>query len=174
MKRLFTFFVASMLVASVMAQHEIGVIAGGINGVSYKYWFSEKLAAQADLAVGLTAAPAGIYYQGYYFGGGTNPQYDFTLNPNLEYHFDLPYNLNLYAGGGLNLGLVSDIANTNPNSIFGKFGLNGIVGLAWLASDKLVLSFDFRPGYGLGFRDADTAHISFFDWKLGVAVRYRI
>lgn len=174
MKRLSFIFIAAMMAASVTAQHEIGLIAGGINGVSYKYWCSEKLAVQADLAVGLTAAPGGIYYQGTLFGDGTNPQYDFTLNPNLEYHFPLSSNLQLYAGGGLNLGLVSDLANVNPDLIMGKFGINGIIGLSLFTGNKISLAIDFRPGYGLGFYNADTPHFSFFDWKLGLAVRYRI
>ena len=53
----------------------------------------------------------------------------------------------------------------------GKFGINGVLGLAY-DLPLVVLALDFRPGYGLGFRDANLlAH--FFDWKVGLAVRYR-
>ena len=171
-KRLF--FVVALVAAAVsgMAQnHEIGVIAGGINGLSHKYWFSEDLAVQTDLAVGLTAAPYGIYYEGNRLAKGTNSQYDFTINPNLLYHLDLAESLQLYFGAGVNFGLVSDINNTNPNHIFGKFGANASLGVAYNLH-PIVLAFDFRPGYGLGFREADDPHLSFFDWKLGFAVRY--
>ena len=174
MKKLFFILAAVLMTANVMAQHEIGVIAGGINGLSYKYWCSDRLALQADLAVGLTAAPGALYYKGTNLGSGTNAQYDFTLNPNLAYHFPLASQLHLYAGGGVNIGMVSDINNTNPNLIMGKFGANGIIGLSYLTGSNIVLAFDFRPGYGLGFMDASTAHFSFFDWKIGFAVRYRL
>lgn len=157
-----------------MAQHEIGVIGGGINGLSHKYWYSDRLAVQTDLAVGLTAAVCGIYEDGSYYGGGTNPQYDFTINPNLEYHFPLTSIFQIYTGAGLNFGLISDLGNVDPNLIWGKFGANGIVGFSLFLGNHATLALDFRPGYGLGFYDAETAHISFFDWKIGLAIRYRI
>lgn len=174
MKKLFIILAAVMMAANVMAQHEIGVIAGGINGVSHKYWCSDRLAVQTDLAVGLTAAPAFMYFRGNLIGSATNPQYDFTLNPNLEYHFPLTSVLQIYTGGGVNFGLVSDLTNVNPNLIMGKFGANGIVGFSLFVGNSLALAIDFRPGYGLAFYDANTAHLSFFDWKIGLAVRYRI
>jgi hypothetical protein len=174
MKKLFILLAAVVMTASAMAQHEIGLIAGGINGASYKYWCSDRLAVQTDLAVGLTVAPGGVYYRGAYGGGVANSQYDFTLNPNAEYHFPLSSNLQLYAGGGLNLGLVSDLANVNPNLIMGKFGINSIVGLSLFTGNNISLAVDFRPGYGLAFYNSNTAHFSFFDWKVGLAVRYRI
>ena len=174
MKRLFTILAAVMMTASVMAQHEIGVIAGGINGLSYKYWCTDRLAVQADLAVGLTVAPGAVYYQGYSIAEGTNQHYDFTFNPNVAYHFPLPSDLQLYAGCGVNIGLLSDIANVESHNLMGKFGANGIIGLLWLACDKVAIAFDFRPGYGLGFQQADYPLFHFFDWKVGLAVRYRI
>ena len=61
---LFILLAVVVMTASAMAQNEIGIIAGGINGLSYKHWFSERGALQMDLAVGLTAAPMGIYVNG--------------------------------------------------------------------------------------------------------------
>lgn len=174
MKRLFIIMAAGLMAASAMAQHEFGLIAGGVNGLSYKYWCSDRLAVQTDLAVGLTAAPGAVYFHGYSSGSGTNPQYDFTINPNLEYHFPLTSAMQFYAGGGVNFGLVSDLTNVNPNLIMGKFGINSVIGFSLFATEKLALAIDFRPGYGLAFYNANTAHFSFFDWKLGLAVRYRI
>ena len=199
MKKLFLLFVTAMLAVGMMAQdellrfetdsitedqttfyqddnefqHEIGVIVGGINGVSYKYWITEELAVQADLAVGLTAAPGKMYTQGQFILKGTNPQYDFTLNPNLEYHFTMRDNFLFYLGGGINLGLVSDLTNTNPETILGKFGINAVFGYA-MHFDQFVLALDFRPGYGLGFYEGRTLDFHFFDWKLGLALRYRL
>ena len=112
MKKIFTLcVVALMAVTTVKAQHEIGAVVGGLNGLSYKYWFSDNLALQADLAVGLTAAYAGAYYEGTKLGEGQFDMYDFTINPNVLYHFDLPANFKLYCGGGVNLGLMSYIEN---------------------------------------------------------------
>jgi len=176
MKKILTLCAAVMLAATtIQAQHEIGVVAGGLNGASYKYWFSNNFAVQADLAVGLSRVYAGAYYKGNKLFEAANSQYDFTINPNALYHFELPENFKIYAGGGLSFGLVSDINNTNPNSIMGKFGLNAVCGVSYDFDEvPLVLALDFRPGYGLGFNDANTAHVSFFDWKLGFAVRYKL
>jgi hypothetical protein len=181
MKRLFLILAMAAVTISGMAQkHEIGAVVGGLNGLSYKYWISANTAVQADLAVGLTAAPMSVYYNGtnitptlnpYGNPTMTNSQYDFTLNPNILYHFPMTEHLKLYIGGGANLGLVSDLANTNPNSILGKFGLNAACGMA-VKFNKIVLAFDFRPGYGLGFKDSNAPTFHFFDWKVGLAVRY--
>lgn len=59
---------AVLMAGNVMAQHEIGGVVGGLNGLSYKYWFSDQLALQADLAVGLSRIPGATYYK-----GGQNP-----------------------------------------------------------------------------------------------------
>jgi len=150
---------------------EIGVIIGGTYGVSYKYWFSENTALQNDLAVGLTLGVGSIYYQGDYYGSAVNPQYDFTLNPALLRHFNLSDRFSFYVGAGINLGLVSDLFNIDPTLIMGKAGANGVLGLA-LRLNRVVIAGDFRPGYGIGFYNADTAHFSYFDWKLGLAIRY--
>lgn len=176
MKKVFTLFAAVMLsVSAAFAQFEIGGIVGGLNGVSAKYWFNNNMAIQADLAVGLTAAPTGVYYQGTkLFGDVQVNHYDFMLNPNFLYHFDLISNLKLYTGGGLGLGLMRDDVLI-AYGVVGKFGLNAVAGLAYeLPSAPIVFALDFRPGYGLMFKDASTAHASMFDWKLGLAVRYKL
>lgn len=173
MKKLFVLMVAAVMSANVMAQHEIGVVAGGLNGLSYKYWFSDRAALQTDLAVGLSYVPGALYYSGNKLGDFNQSIYDFTVNPNLLYHFPLADMFQLYVGGGVNLGMMSDIQNTDPNGILGKFGVNAAVGFA-VPIDKVVIAFDVRPGYGLGFQDADAGHLSFFDWKLGLAVRYSL
>lgn len=175
MKKIFTLFAAVMMAVTVSAQHEIGGIVGGLNGVSYKYWFGNNLALQADLAVGLTEIAGGQSVPGYGYYGWHYGMYDFTLNPNALYHFDLPANFKLYVGGGLNLGLMSALANTNSNYLTGKFGINGAVGATYeINSVPLVLALDFRPGYGLSFANANAGSVSFFDWKIAFAVRYRL
>lgn len=174
MKKIFSLMLVAMLSLSAMAgSHEIGGVVGGMNGLSYKYWMGNNLAIQADLAVGLSTIAGGSYYKGSNLGNGSWSIYDFTINPNLVYNFNLPANFYLYAGGGCNFGLISDINNTNSNGIAGKFGINAMVGTEYKFNGvPLALAFDFRPGYGLGFTTADAPHTSFFDWKLAFAVRY--
>lgn len=190
MKKIFALVVVAVLaVTNVKAQHEIGGIVGGLNGVSHKYWFTDAFALQTDLAVGLTQAA---------YKHGSAGQYDFTINPNALYHFDLVDNLKLYTGGGINFGLVDGLASGTgmsyaprritipgygdydiPNyhhgggsSVLGKFGINAVIGLAYkFDAVPVVLAFDFRPGYGMSFNDTKyTSH--FFDWKIAFAVRY--
>lgn len=175
MKRLFFILALAATTMATMAQkHEIGAVVGGLNGLSYKYWISANTAVQADLAVGLAAVPGSTFYNGTKLAGpGTFSMYDFTFNPNLLYHFPMTEHLKLYIGGGVNIGLMSALGNTDPDQIMGKFGVNGNCGMA-IDLNKIVLAFDFRPGYGLGFVNPNTAHLSFFDWKLGLAVRYRL
>ncbi len=172
MKKIFTLcVVAFMAFTTVKAQHEFGAIVGGLNGVSYKYWFNNAMALQGDLAVGLTEAAA---------EGGSGPMWDFTLNPNFLYHFQLPANFKLYAGGGVNIGMCSPLITYNygygysgtTTILNGKFGVNAAVGATYdIQAVPLVLALDFRPGYGLMFNDNGNA--SFFDWKLAFAVRYK-
>lgn len=175
MKKIYAFLLVVAMSTTVMAQHEIGAVLGGMNGVSYKYWFSDKLALQTDLAVGLSRIAGGVYYQGTKFSSGNEGIYDFTINPNALYHWSLPENFMIYTGGGVNFGLVSDIDNTATAGILGKFGLNAAVGVTYnLEEVPLTFALDIRPGYGLGFQTADVQHMSYFDWKLAVAIRYRL
>ena len=202
MKKIFVLFAAAMMAVTASAQHEIGGIVGGLNGVSYKYWFSNSLAIQADLAVGLTEAASGSNIEGHYYSSHYGV-WDFTINPNVLYHWQLPANFKIYCGGGINFGMVSGFASSyggyagygaydfdwtdflaphralasNPYvdgyapSVFGKFGINAVVGAAYhFAAVPVVLALDFRPGYGMSFAKGGASH--YFDWKLAFAVRY--
>lgn len=175
MKKIMSLVLVAMMGMCAFAQnHEIGAVIGGLNGLSYKYWFNDNVAVQADLAVGLTAAPMWMQTPAGVASVGTNSQYDFTLNPNLAYHFPLTRRMFLYTGGGVALGMVSDLQNTNTNLIWGKMGVNGLLGIAFHSQNHpIAVAFDFRPGYGLGFKNSSTTFMHFFDWKLGLAVRYR-
>ena len=122
MKKIFLAVVVALFSINAMAQHEIGAVVGGMNGASYKYWFNDAFALQADLAVGLTQAA---------FKNHSAGMYDFTINPNAEYHWALPVeNLKIYAGGGINFGLCNGLetAAWGYNTVSGKFGINAILG----------------------------------------------
>ena len=188
MKKIFTVLAAALMISvSASAQHEIGGIVGGMYGASYKYWFNDNVALQADLAVGLTEG-SGAYYTrvngtSYHSANFHTGMYDFTINPNALYHFELPANFKLYVGGGVGFGLVNFLDGGDDKTVMGKFGLNAAVGATYdFDNVPLVLAFDFRPGYGLGFgNDAlkygiggDGPHLSYFDWKIAFAVRYKL
>lgn len=191
MKKIFTFIaVAIMAISTASAQHEIGGIVGGLNGLSYKYWFTDHVALQADLAVGLTQGATSM--NGFSMNMGL---WDFTANPNVAYHWDLPVDgLKIYAGGGFNIGMVGVVAmggyggyasygyyaprrakgysyGGGGADVAGKFGANAIGGVCYNFSNiPLALAADFRPGYGLMFTEG--ASISYFDWKISASVRY--
>lgn len=64
-------------------------------------------------------------------------------------------------------------------TIYGKVGVNAVVGMELnFSSAPLALSFDFRPGYGLGFwsknsnKTTYTDVMNFFDWSIAVGLRY--
>ncbi len=178
MRKLFLLFVAACMAANVMAQHEIGAVVGGLNGASYKYWFSDNLALQADLAVGLTEVVARDEFAGRWVMDPLNwDVFDFTINPNVLYHFALPADFKIYVGGGANLGLIGSLNQNNPttnNPVLGKFGINAMVGACYrFANAPIALALDFRPGYGMAFDGRDPNwHSHMFDWKLAFAVRY--
>ena len=188
MKKLFTVLAAALMISvNASAQHEIGGIVGGLMGASYKYWFNDALALQADLAVGLTQG-SGAYYTrvngtSYHSPNASGGLYDFTINPNVLYHFGLPMNFKVYAGGGINFGMVNYLDGGNDKTLMGKFGINAVAGVSYdFDAVPLVLAFDFRPGYGLGFGNdglkygigGDGPHFSYFDWKIAFAVRYKL
>ena len=65
-----------------------------------------------------------------------------------------------------------------------KFGINALVGLELdLAAVPLVVGFDFRPGYGMGYRsqkqdfkgvtETSKTITNFFDWTLAASLRYK-
>ena len=167
MKKIFILFAAVMMAVSVSAQkNEIGAVVGGMDGLSYKHWFNDALALQADLAAGLTQAAGNT--SGFSWNAGV---WDFTVNPMVLYHWQLPANFKIYTGGGLNFGMMSYL--NGGGALMGKFGINAAVGTAYhFSGAPVVLALDFRPGYGLGFRDSNFPTLNYFDWKLAFAVRY--
>ena len=137
------------------------------------------------------------------------PVFTFVANPNVLYQSNIASwgfgSLDWYAGGGLSIGLMKQNgtgfeekhnnswysypsayafadADGKADPVLGKFGVNAVAGVELgLSSVPLAISFDFRPGYGLGFYSGKNSNDSkwttsetfnFFDWTLAVGVRY--
>ena len=197
MKKTLLAVVVALFSINAMAQHEIGVVVGSLDGVSYKYWFNDALALQTDLAFGITKGAGNEYSQGKKQWDQTISAsiWDFSIRPNVLYHWGLPANFKIYTGGGISFGMEKLMSitykgytygiygNSSYNKLYGKFGVNALVGASYdLQAIPLVFALDFRPGYGLGFRGKETVngyeiaahHFSYFDWSIAFAVRYRL
>lgn len=198
MKKVILFVFALMVSVAISAQnytHSVGVSVGGINGFSYKGFVfgNENLALVADLGVGLTASPVTsvLRVEGqsttYKPEGVTISIWDFSLNPNIVYQNPIAKGFSWFVGGGASIGMAKDFAEAykgdrysySDSDLCGKFGVNAIGGAEYKFADlPLVIGMDFRPGYGLLFRDNKehgfTSHFTghYFDWKLCASVRY--
>lgn len=185
MKKHILFVVLCMATLSLSAQdyqHSIGGSIGSLYGVSYKGFIFgvEHLGLQTDLDVRLESTAAGTTLNGFYFTEESNI-YTFEFNPNLLYQniiadFDEGH-IDWYAGGGFSIGLAHDLysytygVEDTDTPVYGKFGLNALLGVEVALAAPVNIAIDFRPGYGIAFND--NYHFSFFDWALALSVRYR-
>ncbi|MBQ0008617.1 MAG: hypothetical protein KBT40_07860 [bacterium] len=170
MKKTILICIVGLLSISAYAQkNEFGIVAGGFNGLSYKYYLKPNIAIQTDLACGVERTIVN-FPDSRYSVVGTISLWDFSLNPNFLYHKDLEGGLYAFAGGGASLGMLGFF---ETNIFAGKLGINGMIGAGIkLASVPLSISLDFRPGYGFGFDGSSTVH--YFDWHLALGLRYCI
>ena len=172
MKKLFLGILSLLFTTGLFAQQqEFGIVAGGLNGLSYKRIMSETFAIQTDLAVGFqrTSAMAPLY------GGNifvtTFDIFDFALNANFLYNKELQNGLYAFAGGGPNIGLIQDLPYANMT--FAKFGANAMLGAGYKMSNiPLTFSLDFRPGYAFLLNYGYETILHMFDWHLALGVRY--
>ena len=144
--------------------HGIGVVVGIMDGVTYKtFAFGDRFGFQVDLAPKINVRDHWNFWS-------------LDLSPNLMYQGKIGgTGLYWFAGGGLSLGyVISDYFFSNyffsDYFDYGKFGVNAIAGLEYKFGIPLSLQFDFRPGYGLVFREH--FNDSYFDWGLNLSVRY--
>ena len=172
MKKLFLGILSLLFTAGLFAQQqEFGIVAGGLNGLSYKRIMSETFAIQTDLAVGFqrTSAMAPLYGGNIFVA--TSDIFDFALNANFLYNKKLQNGLYAFAGGGPNIGLTQDLPYANMTCA--KFGAKAMLGAGYKMSNiPLTFSLDFRPGYAflLNYRYETILHM--FDWHLALGVRY--
>ena len=171
MKKLFLGILSILFTTGLFAQQqEFGIVAGGLNGLSYKRIMSETFAIQTDLAVGFqrTSVMEDAYYD---YMTATIDAFDFALNANFLYNKELQNGLYAFAGGGPNIGLVQGLPYSEIT--FGKFGANAMLGAGYKMSNiPLTFSLDFRPGYAflLNYRYETILHM--LDWHLALGVRY--
>lgn len=169
MKRFFVIclvFLASMTAFS--QNNEFGVVVGGLNGLSHRYYLQSDFVVQTDLAIGLQRTVASVAIGGGARVEGRSDIWDLALNPNLLYYKELIDHFSILAGCGLSLGMLGGFGASNVN---GKFGINAMVAANYkIVSTPLSVSLDFKPGYGLGFNKH--GDFSFFDWHLAAGVRY--
>ena len=174
MKKVFFSFLALIFAMGATAQNqEIGLVVGGLNGLSYKKHMSENFAIQADLAVGFQQTVGTFALDG---DGDFNlfefDIFDFILNPNFLYHKDLKYGIYAELGGGVSAGLMQTLHTINP-ATFGKFGINAFAGVGYKMNDlPLTFGLDFRPGYAMNINVPYEVIINQFDWHLAASVRY--
>lgn len=207
MKRIFICLLLAAATLSVAAQeytHAIGAQAGGFNGFSYKGFILpvKGLAIQADLGFRLAAMGPLVAitksWDGYREHYNDNIHrsdfyWTFEMNPNIVYQGNIAHfgdmSLSWFVGGGTSLGMMR-VAETyygryHYGRLAGKFGLNTIGGAELsLGNIPLNFTFDFRPGYGLGFCGRQWSEdgyvlnpaedVSFFDWSISAGVYYRL
>ncbi len=172
MKKLFFSLVVLIFATTSMAQNqEIGLVVGGLNGLSYKKHMTEHFAIQTDLAVGFQSTQLGIMGDGDYIPLQADI-FDFILNPNFLYHKDLKHGIYAEFGGGVSAGLMQTLHTINPATL-GKFGINAFAGVGY-KMDNLPLAFglDFRPGYAMSINVPMELLLNQFDWHLAASVRY--
>ena len=172
MKKTINILIVALLMVTAISteaqapyKHSIGVTAGTLEAVSYKTFFSNNFAFQADLGykyivtAGHRAHNVAVQ--------------SLELNPNFMYEKNITKGLYLFGGGGLSLGYSWSSYYDwyySYRADFGKFGINAIAGIEYKFNIPLTLQFDFRPGYGLLFAQHSTW--SYFDWNLCAGVRY--
>lgn len=179
MKKIFSIVASLLIVLTASAanyEKAAGVEVGGINGISYKQFFTDNLALQCDLTVGLLETQGSWSKRK---GAGKVKGFDFKINPNVVYQMSIGAGFDFYAGGGIGFGLYhSDFKRMDKSQNYGKFGINAIAGVEYvLNSAPIVLGLNFRPGYGVAFTGNEMLKenygaINYFDWGLGFSVRY--
>ncbi len=125
--------------------------------------------------------------------------YDLVIQPNFIYQKMWEQrdwgSISWYAGGGVNIGYMREnskaynyqtgqydfITLMRGKSMRGKFGVNAVAGIELgFKAAPLALSFDFRPGYGLGWAwetNPDThirtnVQMHYLDWTVAIGLRY--
>ena len=163
-------------------KHSIGGTLGTMEAFSYKTFLTDNLAFSVDAGFKWTIGPAtyDVWYNGDHEDGhGRVSPMTIEANPNFMYEAAaVSKGLHWLVGGGISLGYSWYTNNGNyydygrNTRVFGKFGINAIGGIEYKFNIPLTLQADFRPGYGLLFREH--LAVSYFDWAVCVGLRYTL
>ena len=161
-------------------RHGIGATLGTMEAFSYKTFLTDNLAFSVDAGFKWTYSPAtcDIWYNGEHEDedGHVSPM---TIEANHNFMYEAAVGqkgLHWLVGGGISLGYSWRMHNGyfygygRNTTLYGKFGVNAIGGIEYKFNIPLTLQADFRPGYGLLFREH--LAISYFDWAVCVGLRY--
>ena len=164
--------VLGLSVGAFAQNNEVGLLVGGLNGLSYKKMMSENFAIQTDLAVGFQRTSIDGLGDSELITA-TADLFDFVINPNFLYNKELKHGIYAFAGGGASVGLAQGLPTGYNPITFGKFGLNAMIGAGYKLADlPLTFALDFRPGYAMLLNVKTETLLSIFDWHLAASVRY--
>ncbi|MBR4537151.1 MAG: hypothetical protein IKO62_10975 [Bacteroidales bacterium] len=177
----FVFGLTLTVNAQAPYRHSIGATLGTMESFSYKTFLTDNLALSVDAGFKWTTSPAtsDVWYNSEHedYHGHISPM-TIEANPNFMYEAHVgSKGLHWLVGGGLSLGY-SWFFNRGYDyglrytTSYGKFGINAIGGIEYKFSIPLTLQADFRPGYGLLFREHEA--VSYFDWAVCVGLRYTL
>lgn len=168
-------------VTSKPYKKSLGIVAGNLLGLSYKYISPyKKFAYQMDLG-GRFVRGSEYYNERLHFKG-----WSLEMNHNFLYQGHIKrwddYCLDFFFGGGFSSGgiLGGDEQyywegdwHHDPN-IGIKVGLNAMLGMEFMFERiPLSLQLDFRPGYGFYYNfGTDNMFPAFFDYAIAASVRY--
>ena len=164
-------------------KHSIGGTLGNMEAFSYKTFLTDNLALSVDAGFKWTTSPAtcDIWYKGNHDAEHVHVS-PMTIEANPNFMFEAAAGskgLHWLVGGGISLGYSWFLYNDyyyarydRRTTSYGKFGINAIGGIEYKFSIPLTLQVDFRPGYGLLFREH--LAVSYFDWAVCVGLRYTL
>ena len=162
---------ASLTVQAENYAHSFGAGIGSFFSLQYKAFFqpSSHCGLLVDAGCNLIASRVGtkgVYTQSEFWTAELNPNFVYQ-GTMAETHTGTFY---WYTGFGVSGGILNGFAD--HSLINGKAGANTLLGFEWSCVKlPLLVSFDFRPGYGCTFQESFKQ--SFFDWSVSLAIRRR-
>lgn len=171
-------------------RHGIGVVAGNLNGFSYKVFPADKFAVSIDLGMKITLGGINMNYNYLTTYGNFARVWDWTYDApqdvevNVNFLYQGHFTKGLYGiiGGGPSLGYSWNIspgyqpyaASNYYYNYWGydnvKIGMAALLGLEYKFNIPLAMQVDFRPGYAMLMSTGFFAY--YFDWGLNLSLRY--
>ncbi len=175
-------------VTSKPYKKSLGIVAGNLLGLSYKYVSPyKKFAYQMDLGGRYIHGDDNEFnnndFESYFYAWSLEMNHNFLFQGHIKRWDD--YCLDVFLGGGFSFGGVfggydytydkyeyNELGHYKNLGI--KAGLNAMLGMEFMFERiPLTLQLDFRPGYGL-YCNFETGNLypAFFDYAIAASVRY--